>query len=167
MRGRGGGGGAQVSIVPRGAAALGFAQYLPNENMLMTTEQMQDMTCMALGGRAAEEVMIGKISTGESWGPPSPPHACLPCPDAVGLTPGVHLAVGWWTHRCCAAITSAGLCLRNLDRSQSARWAADLAGRSQVECQAPASEWPRRGWVVGGDGMRGRAVQAPRMTWSG
>mmetsp|Transcript_3560 Transcript_3560/g.10352 ORF Transcript_3560/g.10352 Transcript_3560/m.10352 type:complete len:828 (-) Transcript_3560:1087-3570(-) len=54
----------KVSIVPRGAAALGFAQYLPNENMLMTTEQMLDMTCMALGGRAAEEVMIGKISTG-------------------------------------------------------------------------------------------------------
>ena len=54
----------QVSIVPRGTAALGFAQYLPNENMLMTTEQMLDMTCMALGGRAAEEVMIGKISTG-------------------------------------------------------------------------------------------------------
>jgi Peptidase family M41 len=53
-----------VSIVPRGTAALGFAQYLPNENMLMTTEQMLDMTCMALGGRAAEEVMIGKISTG-------------------------------------------------------------------------------------------------------
>ena len=56
----------QVSIVPRGAAALGFAQYLPNENMLMTTEQMLDMTCMALGGRAAEQVMIGKISTGRS-----------------------------------------------------------------------------------------------------
>lgn len=54
----------KVSIVPRGAAALGFAQYLPNENMLMTTEQMLDMTCMALGGRAAEEIMIGKISTG-------------------------------------------------------------------------------------------------------
>ena len=54
----------QVSIVPRGAAALGFAQYLPSENMLMTVEQMLDMTCMALGGRAAEQVMLGKISTG-------------------------------------------------------------------------------------------------------
>lgn len=47
---------AQVSIVPRGSAALGFAQYLPNENVLMTTEQMNDMICMALGGRAAEQV---------------------------------------------------------------------------------------------------------------
>ena len=54
----------QVSIVPRGSAALGFAQYLPNENMLMTTEQMNDMIAMALGGRAAEQVMLGKISTG-------------------------------------------------------------------------------------------------------
>ena len=54
----------QVSIVPRGSAALGFAQYLPSENLLMTTEQMRDMTCMALGGRAAEQVLLGKISTG-------------------------------------------------------------------------------------------------------
>lgn len=54
----------KVSIVPRGSAALGFAQYLPSENLLMTTEQMQDMTCMALGGRAAEQVLLGKISTG-------------------------------------------------------------------------------------------------------
>ncbi len=54
----------KVSIVPRGSAALGFAQYLPSENMLMTMEQMADMTCMALGGRAAEQVMLGKISTG-------------------------------------------------------------------------------------------------------
>lgn len=46
----------KVSIVPRGTAALGFAQYLPNENLLMTKEQLTDMTCMALGGRAAEEV---------------------------------------------------------------------------------------------------------------
>ena len=54
----------KVSIVPRGTAALGFAQYLPNENLLNTREQMNDMICMALGGRIAEEVMLGKISTG-------------------------------------------------------------------------------------------------------
>eukprot|EP00850_Spirogloea_muscicola_P004430 SM000019S04974 [mRNA] locus=s19:346696:351164:+ [translate_table: standard] len=46
----------KVSIVPRGTAALGFAQYLPNENLLMTKEQLLDMTCMTLGGRASEEV---------------------------------------------------------------------------------------------------------------
>lgn len=54
----------KVSIVPRGSAALGFAQYLPSENLLMTQEQMLDMTCMALGGRASEQVMLGRISTG-------------------------------------------------------------------------------------------------------
>ena len=54
----------KVSIVPRGSAALGFAQYLPSENLLMTAPQMEDMTCMALGGRAAEEVLLGRVSTG-------------------------------------------------------------------------------------------------------
>ncbi|KAE9616596.1 putative ATPase, AAA-type, core, peptidase, FtsH, peptidase M41, FtsH extracellular [Lupinus albus] len=54
----------KVSIVPRGTAALGFAQYVPNENLLMTKEQLFDMTCMTLGGRAAEQVLIGRISTG-------------------------------------------------------------------------------------------------------
>ena len=54
----------KVSIVPRGSAALGFAQYLPSENLLMNTEQMEDMICMALGGRAAEQIMLGRITTG-------------------------------------------------------------------------------------------------------
>uniref|UniRef100_A0A8R7PWZ7 AAA+ ATPase domain-containing protein n=1 Tax=Triticum urartu TaxID=4572 RepID=A0A8R7PWZ7_TRIUA len=54
----------KVTIVPRGTAALGFAQYVPSENLLMTKEQFFDRTCMTLGGRAAEEVLIGKISTG-------------------------------------------------------------------------------------------------------
>ncbi|GMI81071.1 FTSH protease 10 [Hibiscus trionum] len=54
----------KVTIVPRGTAALGFAQYVPNENLLMTKEQLLDVTCMTLGGRAAEQVLLGKISTG-------------------------------------------------------------------------------------------------------
>ncbi|CAK8576078.1 unnamed protein product [Lathyrus sativus] len=54
----------KVTIVPRGTAALGFAQYVPNENLLKTKEQLFDMTCMTLGGRAAEKVLIGTISTG-------------------------------------------------------------------------------------------------------
>ncbi|KAM7522173.1 hypothetical protein LguiA_012075 [Lonicera macranthoides] len=54
----------KVTIVPRGTAALGFAQYVPNENLLMTKEQLFDMTCMTLGGRAAEQVIVGRISTG-------------------------------------------------------------------------------------------------------
>ncbi|XP_073269893.1 ATP-dependent zinc metalloprotease FTSH 3, mitochondrial-like [Primulina huaijiensis] len=54
----------KVTIVPRGTAALGFAQYVPSENLLMTKEQLFDMTCMTLGGRAAEQALLGKISTG-------------------------------------------------------------------------------------------------------
>lgn len=54
----------KVSIVPRGIAALGYAQYLPKEQFLYQTEQLMDDMCMALGGRAAEELVFGKISTG-------------------------------------------------------------------------------------------------------
>ncbi|XP_020214526.1 ATP-dependent zinc metalloprotease FTSH 10, mitochondrial isoform X1 [Cajanus cajan] len=54
----------KVTIVPRGTAALGFAQYVPNENLLLTKEQLFDMTCVTLGGRAAEQILIGRISTG-------------------------------------------------------------------------------------------------------
>ena len=54
----------KVSIVPRGIAALGYAQYLPKEQFLYQTEQLLDTLCMSLGGRAAEELVFGKISTG-------------------------------------------------------------------------------------------------------
>lgn len=54
----------KVSIVPRGVAALGYAQYLPKEQFLYQTEQLTDEMCMTFGGRAAEEIVFGKISTG-------------------------------------------------------------------------------------------------------
>lgn len=54
----------KVSIVPRGVAALGYAQYLPKEQYIYRTEQLTDEMCMTLGGRAAEEIIFGKISTG-------------------------------------------------------------------------------------------------------
>lgn len=54
----------KVSIVPRGIAALGYAQYLPKEQYLYQTDQLLDEMCMALGGRAAEDIIFGKISTG-------------------------------------------------------------------------------------------------------
>ena len=54
----------KVSIVPRGVAALGYAQYLPKEQFLYTTEQLIDGMCMTLGGRVAEDITFGKISTG-------------------------------------------------------------------------------------------------------
>ena len=54
----------KVSIVPRGVAALGYAQYLPKEQFLINAEQMMDEMCMTLGGRAAEQLVFGKVSTG-------------------------------------------------------------------------------------------------------
>jgi cell division protease FtsH len=54
----------KVSIVPRGVAALGYAQYLPKEQFLYTTEQLLDGMCMTMGGRVAEDIVFGKISTG-------------------------------------------------------------------------------------------------------
>ncbi|CAN5416714.1 ATP-dependent zinc metalloprotease FtsH [soil metagenome] len=54
----------KVSIVPRGVAALGYAQYLPKEQFLYTTEQLEDGMCMTMGGRVAEDITFGKISTG-------------------------------------------------------------------------------------------------------
>lgn len=53
----------KVTIVPRGRS-LGAAWYLPEERQITTTEQLLDEMCSALGGRAAEEIMFGKISTG-------------------------------------------------------------------------------------------------------
>lgn len=54
----------KVSIVPRGVAALGYAQYLPKEQFLYTTEQLIDGMCMTMGGRVAEDIVFSKISTG-------------------------------------------------------------------------------------------------------
>jgi cell division protease FtsH len=54
----------KVSIVPRGVAALGYAQYLPKEQFLYTTEQLSDGLCMTMGGRVAEDIIFNKISTG-------------------------------------------------------------------------------------------------------
>ena len=54
----------KVTIVPRGDAALGYAQYLPKEKYLTIKEEILDRMCMALGGRAVEELMFNKISTG-------------------------------------------------------------------------------------------------------
>lgn len=54
----------KVSIVPRGVAALGYAQYLPKEQYLYTLGQMQDQMVALFGGRAAEQITFGKVSTG-------------------------------------------------------------------------------------------------------
>merc|ERR1712157_413293 len=54
----------KVTIIPRTSGALGFAQYLPKEIFLRTREQILDIVCMALAGRAAEEIFFGRVTTG-------------------------------------------------------------------------------------------------------
>src|SRR6187200_3434008 len=56
----------KVTIVPRGTAALGYAQYTPKEQYLYNTDQLIDQICMTLGGRASEDIFFNKISTGAS-----------------------------------------------------------------------------------------------------
>lgn len=54
----------KVTIVPRTSLALGFAQYTPSEQQLYSKEELLDKMCMALGGRAAEDLTFGRITTG-------------------------------------------------------------------------------------------------------
>lgn len=56
----------KVTIIPRSSGSLGFAQYLPKEVFLRTQEQIMDIVCMALAGRAAEEIFFGRVTTGAS-----------------------------------------------------------------------------------------------------
>lgn len=56
----------KLTIIPRAKGSLGFAQYLPDEISLYTQEQLEDMITVALGGRIAEEIFFGKITTGAS-----------------------------------------------------------------------------------------------------
>lgn len=53
----------KVSIIPRGKG-LGYAQYLPKDQYLLSKEQLLDRMCMTLGGRVAEELFFGRITTG-------------------------------------------------------------------------------------------------------
>lgn len=52
----------KITIIPRSKGALGFTQYLPDENTLMTREQILDSICMTLGGRMAEELFFNCVS---------------------------------------------------------------------------------------------------------
>ena len=54
----------KVTIVPRGIGTLGYAQYLPKDEYITRTEALLDRMCMTMGGRAAEEIVFNKISTG-------------------------------------------------------------------------------------------------------
>ncbi|KAI8384570.1 peptidase family M41-domain-containing protein [Radiomyces spectabilis] len=54
----------KVSIIPRGVAALGYAQYLPKDQYLYSTKQLMDRMCMTLGGRVSEQIFFDTITTG-------------------------------------------------------------------------------------------------------
>jgi AFG3 family protein len=54
----------KVSIVPRGNGALGYAQYVPKEQFLRSREELSDTLCLALGGRIAEKLFFGAVSSG-------------------------------------------------------------------------------------------------------
>lgn len=54
----------KVSIIPRGSAALGYAQYQPLERYLMSKEALLDQMCMTLAGRASEEIFFDSVTTG-------------------------------------------------------------------------------------------------------
>ncbi|KAF9303888.1 AAA ATPase afg3 [Mortierella antarctica] len=54
----------KVSIIPRGVGALGYAQYLPKDQYLYSTQQLMDRMCMTLGGRVSEHIFFNTITTG-------------------------------------------------------------------------------------------------------
>ena len=55
----------KISIIPRGVAALGYTQQLPTEDRyLMTRSELFNRLCVLLGGRTAEEIVFGDVSTG-------------------------------------------------------------------------------------------------------
>ncbi|PKC04527.1 ATP-dependent metallopeptidase Hfl [Rhizophagus irregularis] len=54
----------KVTIIPRGVAALGYAQYLPKDQYLYSTAQLLDRMCMTLGGRVSEQIFFNIITTG-------------------------------------------------------------------------------------------------------
>lgn len=54
----------KVTIIPRTKGSLGYAQYLPKENSLQTKEELLETIIIALGGRVAEEILLGEVTTG-------------------------------------------------------------------------------------------------------
>jgi cell division protease FtsH len=54
----------KISIIPRGVAALGYTQQLPDERLLIQREELKDRIAVLMGGRAAEEIVFGDTSTG-------------------------------------------------------------------------------------------------------
>ena len=56
----------KLTIIPRTKGSLGFAQYLPKETNLYFRKELMDQLCFIYGGRCAEELFFGKVTTGAS-----------------------------------------------------------------------------------------------------
>ncbi|KAF4698657.1 hypothetical protein FOZ63_027795, partial [Perkinsus olseni] len=81
----------KVTIVPRSSGALGFAQYLPEELALYSKEALHDKLAVILGGRAAEELFTGRITTGAADDFAKATNIALGMAQVYGMTDGVGL----------------------------------------------------------------------------
>ncbi|EER13651.1 cell division protein FtsH, putative [Perkinsus marinus ATCC 50983] len=81
----------KVTIVPRSSGALGFAQYLPEELALYSKEALHDKLAVILGGRAAEELFTGRITTGAADDFAKATNIALGMAQVYGMTEGVGL----------------------------------------------------------------------------
>merc|ERR1719253_2361879 len=81
----------KVSIVPRSSGALGFAQYLPADVSLFSKEAILDKIAVALGGRAAEEIFVGKITTGAADDLDKVTKMAYQLVSVYGMTDGIGL----------------------------------------------------------------------------
>ncbi|GIX60794.1 mitochondrial respiratory chain complexes assembly protein [Babesia caballi] len=81
----------KVSIVPRSSGALGFSQQLPDEAMLFSREALLDKIAVILGGRAAEDIFIGRITTGATDDLNKVTRMCYAFVSQWGMNPAVGL----------------------------------------------------------------------------
>mmetsp|Transcript_24340 Transcript_24340/g.66059 ORF Transcript_24340/g.66059 Transcript_24340/m.66059 type:complete len:723 (+) Transcript_24340:1201-3369(+) len=85
----------KVSIVPRGRAALGYSQSLPREIALYSEDHLEDLVRMALGGRAAEDIVFGEVSTGAQNDMERVTNIAQQCVMNFGFSPKVgHISFG-------------------------------------------------------------------------
>ncbi|EDO08086.1 ATP-dependent metalloprotease FtsH/HflB family protein [Babesia bovis T2Bo] len=81
----------KVSIIPRSSGALGFSQQLPDEAMLFSREALLDKVAVMLGGRAAEDIFIGRITTGATDDLNKVTRMCYAFVSQWGMNPALGL----------------------------------------------------------------------------
>ncbi|GFE53147.1 ATP-dependent metalloprotease family protein [Babesia ovis] len=81
----------KVSIIPRSSGALGFSQQLPDEAMLFSREALLDKVAVMLGGRAAEDIFVGRITTGATDDLNKVTRMCYAFVSQWGMNPAVGL----------------------------------------------------------------------------